>query len=203
MKEPLEGEIMSTKDSQPRIEDQTTVPNKQRSNSTPEYNTPPYSPLPVKRAQHNDGYVALDYKDTTRHSFFTLTGHRKATLMRELAFRELTSRELGEKYGVTSVAIRSFAYRHRREINLIKNDVDEQIQLIWLSQKINRLAELAHDVDVINEQLERNPDPAYYRIKHAAMRNAAEEMGHLPPRTQVQVTQQVAYLVGGIDAEDV
>lgn len=203
MKEPLEGEIMSTKDDQPRIEDQNTVPNKQRSTTTGVSNTPPYSPSPSNRLHHNDGYGVLDLRDTTRQSYFTLTGWRKTQLIQELALRNLTSRELGAKYEVSPEAVRNFAHRYRHEINLVKQDEDAQIRLLAISSKVNRLAEYQEDVEILNEQIQQRPDPAYFRVKHTALKNAAEEMGHLPPRTNIQVTQQVAYLVGGIDAEDV
>lgn len=143
-----------------------------------------------------------------------LGGAVKLRLCRELALKEVTRTALAKKYGVTSAAITLFAQRHKTIIDEMIKDIDNEFAGILIADKAKRIAEYQADVDLVNatvhgtgegdetDRVEPVADPALLRVKHRALRQVAEEMGHLPARVNVQVTgQSVTYVVEGVDLE--
>jgi len=133
-----------------------------------------------------------------------LKGHIRLALARQLAEGGLTQTELGERYGVTQQAISDFARRERDMINAIRNDLDNQYAGLWIANKEARLAAYERDVDDV-ERVEGDDvvTPELRRVKQAALRAVAEELGQLPARMSVQMEGTIKTIIEGIDPMDV
>jgi predicted transcriptional regulator len=122
-------------------------------------------------------------------------GWRRAALIRDLATGEKTQVQLGQEYGVTQGAVSQFADRHRDEITAVRTSIDDEWAALWVAQKFNRIAEMQSDIEAI----EGTADEKLLRVKHAALRQIAEELGQL--KTHVEVGGKVTYVIEGIDPE--
>lgn len=127
-------------------------------------------------------------------------GWVKHKLMRELATNQKDTRTLGEEYGVSATAISKFRRRHQAEIDEIASDLENQFAALWIAGKAARIAEYQADVDMLSDVIQEVPTPDLVKIKHAAMRAVAEELGQLPSRNNIQVNNApVTYTVSGAD----
>lgn len=124
-------------------------------------------------------------------------------LMRELAIGEKTQAVLAEEYGVSQPAISIFGSRHREAIEAIRTRMDDEFAGLWIANKANRLIAYQSDVEMIEDLNAKTPDSEWTRIRHRALRNVAEEMGHLPPRVAIVNNNQarIDYHVSGINLE--
>jgi hypothetical protein len=133
-----------------------------------------------------------------------IRGHLARNLCRDLAIGNMTQSQLAEKYGVTQPCI-SYNLRLRaEEIAAIKADIENEFAGMWIAQKQSRVAEYQSDAERINTALDKSDelDPKLLRAKNAALKAAAEEMGQLSAKVQVQVqTQQVDYWIDGCDLD--
>lgn len=158
-----------------------------------------------------------------------LAGHVKLKLIQELARDEVRRVELARRYGVTGAAISNFAKKHAEAIAAAKQRIDDEFAGMWIVQKKSRLAELEQDVDNINgsetarkeavtaalgdtldvqaaiaESEGLKPDPVLLRVKHKALRQAAEELGQLPARVTVEIGDtHVRHEIVGVDLDEV
>jgi hypothetical protein len=140
---------------------------------------------------------------TTAGTPWTLRGHKKWDLIRELAAGDRSQSQLAEKYGVTSNRISSFNRQYADEIQAVRNDLENKFAGLWIAQKEKRLQEYQEDVDRLNVTLEVELDAVALRIKHNALLRAAEEMGQLPTKQTLQVEQRtVHYQIEGVNPED-
>jgi chaperonin cofactor prefoldin len=130
-------------------------------------------------------------------------GWTKRTLMHELARMEKTQTKLAEEHNVTVSAINQFKTRHATEIQELKNKIEDQFAGLWITKKENRLAEYQQAFEDIENELEGGGmDVDYVKAKIKILKSVAEEMGHLPSRTTVQVqTTPVVYQVHGVNIE--
>jgi len=131
-------------------------------------------------------------------------GWRKAQLIRELARGELSQTRLGEIHGVSQASISRFATRYSGDIEMVRYHLAERLQEgaehLWVANKQNRLAEYQSTA----ERMAEVNTPRSHEIKLAALKAVAEELGDLPARTQVNVSQQtVSYEIVGIPYEDI
>lgn len=123
-------------------------------------------------------------------------GWARATLIRELALEEVNQAFLADKYGVSRSAITQFKHRHEVEIVEIRNNLANEYADLWVANKRNRLAEL----QAAAEKMAAKPDARSAEVLAKLLKDAAEELGDLPTRTQVNVnTANVTYEVVGID----
>lgn len=146
------------------------------------------------------------------------TGWVKRRLIIDLAKDERTQYELADRYGCSQPAISAFKKRHQLEIASVLDDLSNEYAGLWIAEKSARIAEYQADVDQVNEllQLDMFDDdipaevkeaavthlPALQRQKARALRNVAEEMGHLPARTIINVNdRRASYSVEGVDLE--
>lgn len=117
-------------------------------------------------------------------------------MIRDLAAGEMTQVQLAAKYGVVQSSISGFASRHRDSIDHLKTRANEEWAALWAADKFNRVAELQSDVDSMRQP--SGDDAAQmYRVKHAALRQIAEELGQL--RQTVEVGGRITYTITGID----
>lgn len=125
-------------------------------------------------------------------------GWVKLKLIRELATGTKTQVVLADEYGVAEHSITRFKRRHLTEIQEVQADIENKFASLWIAQKEYRLAELQHDVDEIGD----TRDPEMMRNKHTALKQAAEELGQLPSRFNMQVnTAPITYKIEGVDLE--
>ena len=157
-------------------------------------------------------------------------GRTRHAIIGALARGDETNKAIADRFDVTPAAISKFADAHALEIANYQATLESGINAVWIADKESRLAEYADDVDQINAMFDEDvvtaieqwiaaeDDPelrqawgeriaqcalrdfGLFAHKHRALRNAAEEMGHLPSRTQVEHSGAVAtYRVEGVD----
>jgi hypothetical protein len=155
-----------------------------------------------------------------------LGGLVRHKLMREIALGDLNGVQLAEKYGVSTAAISQFKQRNAEGIKAIVADADNEFAGILIAQKVARLAayEELHAI-AITPQPKISPSGKIVKewitdedgndhevvvnevdVRAAAlvMKQAAEEMGQLPTRLQIQGDMQTTttYRVEGVSPED-
>jgi hypothetical protein len=136
----------------------------------------------------------------------------RLSLIQDLAEGKLTLVQLGEKYGVTSMAIHHFKTDFAEEIEGIRSKAIDMLSLLWVTDKAKRLATYQRSLDLIENTIEKaaeedgtiTPETAALLKEQArALRFAAEEMGALPSRTQIVVeNKSVDYTVNGVDPSE-
>ncbi len=141
--------------------------------------------------------------ETQSDSKYKLRGHKRRRLIRDLAEGALTQSELAAKYEVRQPAISQFKKREKDAIERARVSIEDTFQDLWIAQKEQRLAEYEADVEQINEHLSQNGlDKDVMRVKHTALRNSAEEMGHLTQRFDLNAKATVRYEVAGVDVDE-
>lgn len=134
-----------------------------------------------------------------------LGGLIKRKVIRDLALSGLTQAAIAEKYGVTPGAITQFKQRNAQEIQAVAAAADDDYAGILIAEKAARLAAYQ---DIHERAMEPTPkitnkgtvvvDPVtgeyVYEINAGAamtaLKSAAEEMGQLPTRLQIQGDMQ-------------
>lgn len=130
-----------------------------------------------------------------------LRGPTKIRLIHDLALDAWSERDLAAQYGVSQQSINEFKHRNLTQIATAREDIENRLSTLWITNKADRLAELEDDVDQINAELESAPlsmRPRLYLAKHRAIRNAAEELGQLAPR-DINASVTVRYEIAGVD----
>lgn len=155
-----------------------------------------------------------------------LSGRVGRALVRDLALSGMTQTALARKYGVSDPAITYFKERRAEEIAAVKAEADSEYAGMWIAQKQARLAEyerlheialtptpkVAPNGKIIREVVEDEDgiptEAAVYevdgRLAAQVLKQAAEEMGQLPTRLQVQGGLEVTtnYKIEGVDPGD-
>lgn len=131
-------------------------------------------------------------------------GHVKLGLIRALAKGEESLMEIARRHNTSHGAIQAFAARHADEIAALKADIASLFGALWIADKAARLAEYQQDAEDIDATLAVDGvDTNLMRAKHRVLRSAAEELGQLPTRTQINVgTENIVYEVVGVNIED-
>lgn len=159
-------------------------------------------------------------------------GWRRQWLIRQLATGEFSKNELARIMRAHRQSIRDFEIKHQAEIESMIRQIDQEFAGLWVAEKVNRLAEYQQDVEDANEiiagelgdptappqvdpldpggleseQAEPAPSaaPTWVRIKHAALKAVAEELGQIPNRVRMDIGGQVAtYRIEGVDLDQV
>lgn len=115
------------------------------------------------------------------------------------------------KYRVSPSTVSTFKQHFAFEIEAkakhITDGLESNTTQLWIAEKTNRLAVYQEQVEVIDEQMQRDdgknrrPDAALLRTQQAALRGAAEELGQL--RTHVEVDQKIVHsVINGVNPED-
>lgn len=122
----------------------------------------------------------------------------KHKLLRDLALGELTGNELAEKYNCSRPAISQFKRRHEIEIDEIRGALADEYAGVWVAKKLDRLKAYQQKV----EEMLDGRSPRNAEVMATLLKAVAEELGDLPARTQVNVSNQsVTYQVVGIDPD--
>lgn len=139
------------------------------------------------------------YAPDKRHQ--PLSGRNKLYVIRALATGTPKRSQLAKMFGVGSNAISNFAKRNARAIDEVRQAIDDEFAGLWVARKEARLAELEWMIDILGEAIEEMPDPDMIRIRAALLKNVSEELGQLPPRTQV-VSARVTHVVEGFTSDE-
>lgn len=129
----------------------------------------------------------------------------KGKLCRELAAEELSTNELAAKYSVDRNTIRSFAKRHARRIEEIKQNLDDEFAGQWIARKTARLDVYQNQVLRIERMLDGAEDmkPAditrLLRTQQTALRSVAEELGQL--KQELEALGSVRFTIDGVDLD--
>ncbi len=147
-----------------------------------------------------------------------LGGRHARALARELALGNMSQASLAEKYGVSPSAISQFKAKHAEEIKAIAANADDEYAGMWIAQKQARLAEyerlhglaLTPTPKIDNKGgyvIDRETGEQIYEVQlgeaRQIMKNAAEEMGQLPNRLQIQGDMQTTttYRFEGVEPD--
>lgn len=127
-------------------------------------------------------------------------GYRKHYLIADLAQDELTYQQLGEKYGCTRQAIGAFARRHAHEILSKRQAAADEYHGVWVASKLDRL----RTIQAAAEDMAAGVGSTRHaEVLSKLLKDAAEELGDLPARAQVQVQNNIVTTeVVGISTED-
>lgn len=118
-------------------------------------------------------------------------------LQRQLATRDLTRSQLARKFGVSPSYVTQFAKTYEREIEAIREKLDDEFAGLWIAQKEMRIA--AYQAEY--ERALRHPRRDHFEWVNARrqiLHTVAEELGQLPPRQTVTIVP-VVHVVEGID----
>jgi hypothetical protein len=127
-------------------------------------------------------------------------GWVKHRLIRDFALAEKTQKELAAQYGVSETSISAFKRRHAFEIEEVRNNLADEYAGVWVAQKMERIREYQNAA----EKMADGSSPRNQEVLVSILKAVAEELGQLPARTQVNVSnQQVTYEIVGIDADDI
>lgn len=125
-------------------------------------------------------------------------GPYRAKLIRELAEGIKPNVQLATEYGVTAASISSFKGRHATEIAEQQADFENEFADLWIAQKRLRLAVLQDDIEETADSYE----PEVIKIRHAALLQAAKELGQLPSSAGVTVnTPTATFSINGVDLD--
>lgn len=120
-------------------------------------------------------------------------------LIRDMALGEKTGGQLADQYGVSRNSITKFKQRYGLEIEEVRNNLADEYAGVWVAQKMARIQEY----QVAAEKMADGASPRNAEVLVTILKAVAEELGQLPARTQVNVSQeQVVFQVVGINPED-
>lgn len=153
--------------------------------------------------------MAGDPTNTDRYPL--LRGHTRWQVIRDLA-AGMSLSDTADKYGVHRDSIINFKRAHLSDIAELRASVANEANGLWIASQFNRLAEYQQafeDVDAAVASLldfGGNLGPAemaFIKEKRGILRQAAEELGQLPPRNNVMVNgASVTYNFEGVNPDD-
>lgn len=129
-------------------------------------------------------------------------GHRKLAVIHALADGQLSQQEIADKYNLSQPGVSYIARTNVDEIAAIKADAERELTEAWIAKKVARVwtyqGAADHLLDVA-ELVEAEKVPSIYKGVFQAMRNVAEELGHLQPKENVSGSLTVR--LEGVDGD--
>jgi hypothetical protein len=127
-------------------------------------------------------------------------GWVKHRLIRDFALGEKTGQELAEIYGCSQTSISQFKKRHGLEIEEVRNNLADEYAGVWVAQKLDRIREYQNAA----EKMASGSSPRNAEVLVSILKAVAEELGQLPARTQVNVSNQnVTMEIVGVSVDDI
>lgn len=125
-------------------------------------------------------------------------GWVKHRLIREFALGEKTGRTLAEQYGVSVTSIANFKKRYSMEIEDVRNALADEFAGLWVAEKKSRIAEYQEAA----QKMADGRSPRNAEVLVSILKAVAEELGQLPARTNISVSNDVVtYQIVGIDVD--
>lgn len=115
-------------------------------------------------------------------------------LIRDLAIGNVTQSQLAIEFACSPSAITDFKQRHQDEINAVTNQLADEYAGLRLAEKAQRIATYT---DIIEDAL----DTGEHKNAIRALRNIAEELGHLKLNITADVTT-TRYVIDTPDGTD-
>lgn len=84
--------------------------------------------------------------------------HIKQKLIRELAEQKKTQAVLAREYGVSHPSIVSFKQRHKRRIEAVREDLENEFAGLWIADKSARVAHYETTLEQLDAQIFRALD---------------------------------------------
>jgi predicted transcriptional regulator len=129
-----------------------------------------------------------------------LNGSTGRQLVRDLAAGEVRRAQLARQLGVSASAVTQFAQKHEREIEAIKARLQDEFAGLWIADKAERIASYQADLEMSLDS-DRPTHFEQIRTRTQIKQAVAEELGQLPPRTQV-VVQAITHIIENVNLED-
>lgn len=127
-------------------------------------------------------------------------GWVKHRLLRDFALGEKSQRELAVLYGCSITSISAFKKRHVLEIEEVRNNLADQYAGVWVARKLDRIREYQNAA----EKMASGESARNQEVLVSILKAVAEELGDLPARTQVNVSNETTvYQVVGISEDDI
>ena len=121
-------------------------------------------------------------------------------LIRDFALGEKTGVELAAQYGCSNQSISQFKRRYALEIEEVRNALADEYAGVWVARKLDRIREYQEAA----EKMASGSSPRNAEVLVSILKAVAEELGQLPARTQVNVSQEnVTYEIVGISPDDI
>lgn len=127
-------------------------------------------------------------------------GWVKHRLIRDIALGEKTGVQLAEQYGVSQNSISHFKKRYGLEIEEVRNNLADEYAGVWVASKLERIRQYQEAA----EKMAAGQSPRNVEVLVSILKAVAEELGQLPARTQVNVSQEnVTYEIVGVSVDDI
>ncbi len=127
-------------------------------------------------------------------------GWVKHRLIRDFALGEKSGQELSAQYGVSATSISAFKKRHALEIEEVRNNLADEYAGVWVANKLDRIRQYQEAA----EQMAAGKTARSAEVLVTILKAVAEELGQLPARTQVNVSNEnVTYEIVGINPDDI
>lgn len=128
-----------------------------------------------------------------------LTPFDRREIQRALADGTEKRSAIARRFGVTAGYITQFAKQYAREIDDIRRNLDDEFAGLWIASKVNRV--IAYQADYTQTLTDpRSSHHEWVKSRAMILRQVAEELGQLPPRTTVTVIP-VVHVIEGIDVD--
>jgi transposase-like protein len=151
-----------------------------------------------------------------RSRYHLENGHVRVALIRALAEGKVRRATLARQLDVTAQAILYFARRHEAEIKEVRENFESEFAGLWVAAKRNRVAAYEDEINRLQDMIDTImtesasyrlvPDPEaltkLYKARDRAIRSVAEELGALPQRIQMQITEPVRHILDIPGAQD-
>lgn len=127
-------------------------------------------------------------------------GWVKHRLIRDFALGEKTGQELAAIYGCSTTSISQFKKRHALEIEEVRNNLADQYAGVWVAKKLERIREYQNAA----EKMASGDSARNQEVLVSILKAVAEELGDLPARTQVNISNEnVTYEIVGLSVDDI
>ncbi len=109
-------------------------------------------------------------------------------------------REIARKHGVSHQAISRFARDHYDEIEAIRQRLDDEFAGLWIARKEARISAYQEEYETARDA-RQSSHHEWIKTRTQILHTVAEELGQLPPRTQVAVVP-VQHILISASGED-
>lgn len=132
-----------------------------------------------------------------------LSDETKRMIIHRWAHKQSTQQALADEYGVTVQTVNRLCAMNRDLIERVREEIRAEVDELWISKQVNRVAVHQHNVERLLELADRIDDekvPLTLKEVRNTLRAVAEELGQLAPKT-VDVGNPVTVRLEGVDTD--